>query len=235
MSSSALPVKEFCVFAANYLWPARTMVGEQLVLVVHPESAASRSRRKLSPSIAERNRRLLHYKRVGGYLVWERGFSPHRLHESEARRTGRANPKRHWPRSRGAAVTAAPLATAELIRPAVNARFFAIVNPAAGGGRCGALAPAALERVRQLGIDLEVAHTRSSGEATALARARLRARLPKFPGGWRRRHVLRNCQRPFSRSALRSDRPLSVFFRSAPAIHSCAISPRAASTTRSTR
>ncbi len=31
-----LPVKEFCVFAANYLWPARTMVGEQLVLVVHP-------------------------------------------------------------------------------------------------------------------------------------------------------------------------------------------------------
>ena len=32
-----LPVKEFCVFAANYLWPQRTMVGEQLVLVVHPE------------------------------------------------------------------------------------------------------------------------------------------------------------------------------------------------------
>ena len=25
-----LPVKEFCVFAANYIWPARTMVGEQL-------------------------------------------------------------------------------------------------------------------------------------------------------------------------------------------------------------
>lgn len=68
-------------------------------------------------------------------------------------------------------MTAAPLATAELIRPELNTRFFAIVNPAAGGGRCGDLAPAALERVRRLGIDLEVAQTRSSGEATTLARA----------------------------------------------------------------
>jgi long-chain acyl-CoA synthetase len=68
-----LPVKEFCVFAANYLWPARTMVGEQLVLIVHPESG-----RTMTPGIvaeiAERNRRLLNYKRVSGYLVWERDF-----------------------------------------------------------------------------------------------------------------------------------------------------------------
>ena len=27
-----LAVKEFCVFAANYIWPQRTMAGEQLVL-----------------------------------------------------------------------------------------------------------------------------------------------------------------------------------------------------------
>ncbi len=36
-----LTVKEFCIFAANYLWPLRgsgTMVGEQLVIVLHPES-----------------------------------------------------------------------------------------------------------------------------------------------------------------------------------------------------
>src|SRR5882724_1613728 len=32
-----LPVKEFCVFAANYIWPKRSMVGEKLVLVVHLE------------------------------------------------------------------------------------------------------------------------------------------------------------------------------------------------------
>ncbi len=53
----------------------------------------------------------------------------------------------------------------------MNARFFAIVNPAAGGGRCGRLAPAALERVRQAGIDLEIVHTSRAGEATAMVRA----------------------------------------------------------------
>jgi diacylglycerol kinase (ATP) len=50
-------------------------------------------------------------------------------------------------------------------------RFFAIVNPAAGGGRCGRLAPAALDRVRRAGIELEVAQTTKAGEATALVRA----------------------------------------------------------------
>jgi diacylglycerol kinase (ATP) len=50
-------------------------------------------------------------------------------------------------------------------------RFFAIVNPAAGGGRCGRLAPAALDRVGQAGIELEVALSTKPGEATALARA----------------------------------------------------------------
>ena len=48
--------------------------------------------------------------------------------------------------------------------------FFAVVNPAAGGGRCGKLAPVALDRVRQAGIDLEVVETNRPGEATALAR-----------------------------------------------------------------
>jgi YegS/Rv2252/BmrU family lipid kinase len=52
----------------------------------------------------------------------------------------------------------------------VNERFFAVVNPAAGGGRCGRLAPAALDRVRQAGIDLEVSRTTRPGEATELAR-----------------------------------------------------------------
>jgi long-chain acyl-CoA synthetase len=68
-----LPVKEFCVFAANYLWPERTMVGEKLVLVVHPEADQSISG-DAAAKIAERNRRLLNYKRVAGYLVWDRDF-----------------------------------------------------------------------------------------------------------------------------------------------------------------
>jgi diacylglycerol kinase (ATP) len=53
----------------------------------------------------------------------------------------------------------------------VKQRFFAIVNPAAGGGRCGKLAAAALDRVRQLEILLEVVQTRGPGEATELARS----------------------------------------------------------------
>jgi diacylglycerol kinase (ATP) len=52
----------------------------------------------------------------------------------------------------------------------VARRFFAIVNPAAGGGRCGKLAPAALERVRAAGIEVEVAETRAAGDATRMAR-----------------------------------------------------------------
>ena len=68
-----LPVKESCVFAANYLWPARTMAGEQLVLVVHLEPGKE-ARPALADEIAERNRKLANYKRIGGYLVWERDF-----------------------------------------------------------------------------------------------------------------------------------------------------------------
>ena len=41
----------------------------------------------------------------------------------------------------------------------MTSRFLAIVNPAAGGGKCGRLADAALERVRGAGIELDVART----------------------------------------------------------------------------
>jgi len=68
-----LAVKEYCVFAANYLWPSRTMVGEQLVIVIHLEPGQTVST-DLMANIAERNRRLLNYKRISGYLVWERDF-----------------------------------------------------------------------------------------------------------------------------------------------------------------
>jgi len=51
----------------------------------------------------------------------------------------------------------------------VNERYFAIVNPAAGSGRCGKLAPAALERLRAAGLDIEVRKTRAPGEAVVLA------------------------------------------------------------------
>lgn len=52
----------------------------------------------------------------------------------------------------------------------MKAPLHAIVNPAAGGGRCGRLAPAALERLRASGIVVESVETRGPGEASRLAR-----------------------------------------------------------------
>jgi acyl-CoA synthetase (AMP-forming)/AMP-acid ligase II len=49
------------------------MTGEQLVLVVHPE-AAPPIPQEIVANLAERNRRLLPYKRVGGYLIWNADF-----------------------------------------------------------------------------------------------------------------------------------------------------------------
>ncbi len=54
---------------------------------------------------------------------------------------------------------------------ATTGRVLAVVNPAAGGGRCGRLAPAALDRLRQAGLDLTVQETRRAGDGTELARA----------------------------------------------------------------
>jgi long-chain acyl-CoA synthetase len=68
-----IAANEFCVFAANYLWPARTMTGEQLVIAIHPQVGHVIDD-KLVASIADRNRRLLNYKRVSGYLAWDADF-----------------------------------------------------------------------------------------------------------------------------------------------------------------
>jgi diacylglycerol kinase (ATP) len=52
----------------------------------------------------------------------------------------------------------------------VNETFLAIINPAAGGGRCGERVGAALDRLRGAGIAIETAETRAAGEATQIAR-----------------------------------------------------------------
>ena len=46
----------------------------------------------------------------------------------------------------------------------------AIVNPAAGGGRCGRLCAAALERLREGGVEVDVAETSAPGQAVDIAR-----------------------------------------------------------------
>ncbi len=68
-----LPVKEYAVFAANYVWPRKELGGEALVLVLRLEQN-QRFDAKLLEEIAARNRKLPDFKRVGGYLIWERDF-----------------------------------------------------------------------------------------------------------------------------------------------------------------
>jgi diacylglycerol kinase (ATP) len=53
----------------------------------------------------------------------------------------------------------------------VSETFLAVVNPAAGGGRCGKLWGPALEKLRGQGLTLEVEETRTAGEGARLARA----------------------------------------------------------------
>jgi long-chain acyl-CoA synthetase len=69
-----VPVKEFCVFAANYLWPASAAGGDELlVLVVHP-AAGGTFGPEISRELDRRNRRLPDFKRVSRTLCWERDF-----------------------------------------------------------------------------------------------------------------------------------------------------------------
>jgi long-chain acyl-CoA synthetase len=68
-----LPVKEFCVFAANYIWPARTMSGEQLVIVLRPEPGKPVDD-AIRAELNARSQKLLNYKRISGYVVWEQDF-----------------------------------------------------------------------------------------------------------------------------------------------------------------
>jgi long-chain acyl-CoA synthetase len=69
----SLPVKEFCVFAANYIWPKRSMTGEKLVLVLHLE-AGEQYGEELRREINARNNRLLNYKRIHGVVLLDEDF-----------------------------------------------------------------------------------------------------------------------------------------------------------------
>jgi len=68
-----LPVKEYCVFAANYIWPKKELGQESLVLVLRLEQN-QKVDATLLDDILTRNRRLPDFKRVGGYLIWEKDF-----------------------------------------------------------------------------------------------------------------------------------------------------------------
>ena len=66
-------MKEYAVFAANYIWPKKELGRERLVLVLRLEQN-QKFDSKLLEEISARNRRLPDFKRVGGYLIWEKDF-----------------------------------------------------------------------------------------------------------------------------------------------------------------
>src|ERR1039458_10221890 len=68
-----LPVKEYTVFAANYVWPKKELGRESLVLVLRLEQN-QKFDSQLLDDISARNRRLPDFKRVSGYLVVEKDF-----------------------------------------------------------------------------------------------------------------------------------------------------------------
>jgi len=69
----SLPVKEFCVFAANYIWPRRSMAGEQLIIAIHLENGKFFTD-QLKQDISQRNNRLLNYKRIHGVVLHGEDF-----------------------------------------------------------------------------------------------------------------------------------------------------------------
>jgi len=68
-----LAVKEYCVFAANYVWPKKELGGEMLVLVMRLEQNQEFTD-SLKDEIVARNRRLPDFKRVTGYFIWGKDF-----------------------------------------------------------------------------------------------------------------------------------------------------------------
>jgi long-chain acyl-CoA synthetase len=68
-----LPVKEYSVFAANYIWPKKELGKESLVLVLRLEQN-QKFDSTLLEDISARNRRLPDFKRVGGYVIYDKDF-----------------------------------------------------------------------------------------------------------------------------------------------------------------
>jgi long-chain acyl-CoA synthetase len=68
-----LAVKEYCVFAANYVWPQKEL-GRELLLIVLRLEPNQQFDSTLLQELGAYNRRLPDFKRVGGYLIWDRDF-----------------------------------------------------------------------------------------------------------------------------------------------------------------
>src|SRR5450631_1384765 len=69
----SLPVKEYCVFATNYLWPEKSLGQETLLLVLRLEPNQELTD-ELKSAMDACNRGLPDFKRVGGYVLSSEDF-----------------------------------------------------------------------------------------------------------------------------------------------------------------
>ncbi|MFO1464242.1 MAG: AMP-binding protein [bacterium] len=67
-----LDCEEYCVFAANYLWPEARLGGEKLVVVLRPKRAPVAD--PMLEDLRRRNRSLADFKRVSGYVEYNQEF-----------------------------------------------------------------------------------------------------------------------------------------------------------------
>jgi long-chain acyl-CoA synthetase len=66
-------VEEYCVFAANYVWPSGSLTDDLLVLALRPKPGVEPDERFLS-SVRSLNATLSEYKRVHGVVVCSEEF-----------------------------------------------------------------------------------------------------------------------------------------------------------------
>ena len=66
-------VKEYCIFATNFIWPKNSLGEEELVMAIRLEPGAEMTS-MLEEELAARNRRLPDFKRLDGYFVVAKDF-----------------------------------------------------------------------------------------------------------------------------------------------------------------
>src|SRR5206468_6414943 len=72
-SFDGIAVKEYCILAANYIWPAKVLGNEKLILILRLDINQNFTGSTKS-EIESRNQTLPDFKRLGGYVLWDKDF-----------------------------------------------------------------------------------------------------------------------------------------------------------------
>src|SRR6266487_589701 len=68
-----IAVKEYCIFAANYIWPKKALGGERLILILRLDINQNFTE-STKHEIESHNQTLPDFKRVAGYVLWDKDF-----------------------------------------------------------------------------------------------------------------------------------------------------------------